>query len=128
MLLCRNLGQKVFSKPLTAEADSWRESLYRVYRSGQQSMRVAVYGCKHDAALFESLLQQFCEFKQLGLIGDAMIDTACLGGPKVRGEDALRRHGQSCLGTTHVSHMQRQPYKHNVVLSETLLQRFCESK
>ena len=39
------------------EEPGWRESLYRVYKSGHQSMRVAIYGCKHDAALFEELLQ-----------------------------------------------------------------------
>ena len=43
----------MFSKPNKAEAEGWRDSLYRVYKSGQQSMRVAVYGCKHDAAMFE---------------------------------------------------------------------------
>ena len=47
------LGAKVFSKPNKVEAEGWRDSLYRVYKSGQQSMRVAVYGCKHDATLFE---------------------------------------------------------------------------
>ena len=60
---CRKLGQRVFSKPgagagaPAAEEPGWRESLYRVYKSGHQSMRVAIYGCKHDAALFEELLQ-----------------------------------------------------------------------
>jgi len=51
--LGRVLGAKVFSKPNKVEAEGWRDSLYRVYKSGQQSMRVAVYGCKHDATLFE---------------------------------------------------------------------------
>ena len=65
------------------EDEGWRESLYRVYKSGQQSMRVAVYGCKHDAAMFELLLKEYCIFEQPGLAGNAMIDTACLATPKV---------------------------------------------
>ncbi|KAK9820032.1 hypothetical protein WJX72_005289 [[Myrmecia] bisecta] len=80
----RTLGQKVFSQPnpKAQEADSWRDSLYRAYKTGQQSMRVAVYGCKHDAAMFEELLKQFCRFGEEGCIGDTMIDTACLQVPK----------------------------------------------
>ena len=65
------------------QVESWRESLYRVYKSGQQSMRVAVYGTKHDASLFEELLKQASQFQALGTIGDTMIDTACLNIPKV---------------------------------------------
>ena len=63
--------------------ESWRESLYRVYRSGQQNMRVAVYGAKHDAAMFETLLQDICVFEGTGTAGNAMVDTAVLGVPKV---------------------------------------------
>ncbi len=44
----RSLGQKVFSRPGAAaakeEETGWKESLYKFYKSGQQSMRVAVYG------------------------------------------------------------------------------------
>lgn len=82
----RTLGQRVFSRPGQAakEEDGWRDSLYRVYKSGQQSMRVAVYGCKHDAAMFEILLKEYCTFDQPGLSGDSMIDTACLSTPKVQ--------------------------------------------
>lgn len=83
-LVRRTLGQRVFMRPGAAkEEDGWRESLYRVYKSGQQSMRVAVYGCKHDAAMFEHLLKEYCVFDQPGLAGNAMIDTACLPVPKV---------------------------------------------
>lgn len=70
-------------RPSAKEDDGWRESLYRVYKSGQQSMRVAVYGCKHDAAMFELLLKEYCIFEQPGLASNAMIDTACLPVPKV---------------------------------------------
>ncbi len=82
---CRNLGTQVFSRPLVQkdQVESWRESLYRVYKSGQQSMRVAVYGTKHDASLFEELLKEASQFEPLGTIGDTMIDTACLNIPKV---------------------------------------------
>ena len=81
----RNLGTQVFSRPVVNkdQVESWRESLYRVYKSGQQSMRVAVYGTKHDASLFEELLKQASQFQALGTIGDTMIDTACLNIPKV---------------------------------------------
>ncbi|KAL0020138.1 hypothetical protein WJX77_006173 [Trebouxia sp. C0004] len=80
----RNLGTQVFSRPLVQkdQVESWRESLYRVYKSGQQSMRVAVYGTKHDASLFEELLKEASQFEPLGTIGDTMIDTACLNIPK----------------------------------------------
>jgi len=84
----RNLGQKVFSRPGAAAAKEeeagWRDSLYRAYKSGQQSMRVAVYGCKHDAAMFEELLKDYCKFDPELMLGSAMIDTACLNTPKVR--------------------------------------------
>lgn len=46
-------------------------------------MRVAVYGAKHDTLMFETLLKEYCVFEQPGLSGNAMIDTACLGTPKV---------------------------------------------
>lgn len=46
-------------------------------------MRVAVYGTKHDASLFEELLKEASQFQALGTIGDTMIDTACLNIPKV---------------------------------------------
>ncbi|KAL3158161.1 hypothetical protein ABBQ32_011753 [Trebouxia sp. C0010 RCD-2024] len=80
----RNLGTQVFSRPVVNkdQVESWRESLYRVYRSGQQSMRVAVYGTKHDASLFEELLKTASQFEALGTIGNTMIDTACLNIPK----------------------------------------------
>lgn len=81
--LSRNLGQRVFMRPSAKDDDGWRESLYRVYKSSQQSMRVAVYGCKHDAAMFELLLKEYCIFDTPGLSSNAMIDTACLAVPKV---------------------------------------------
>ena len=65
------------------EEQGWRDSLYRAYKSGQQSMRVAVYGCKHDAAMFEELLKEYCLFDTENMLGTAMIDTACLNTPKV---------------------------------------------
>jgi hypothetical protein len=41
---CRVLGAKVFSRPLVTKGDveTWKDSFYRVYKSGQQSVRVAV--------------------------------------------------------------------------------------
>uniref|UniRef100_A0A061S7R5 Patatin n=1 Tax=Tetraselmis sp. GSL018 TaxID=582737 RepID=A0A061S7R5_9CHLO len=65
------LGYKVFSRPnqkagLPEDQLSWRESLYSMYKSSTQSMRVAMYGCKHDASAFEALLQEYCDMKQIG--------------------------------------------------------------
>ena len=47
-------------------------------------MRVAVYGCKHDAALFEALLKEYCLFDASMTLDNTMIDTACMDVPKVR--------------------------------------------
>ena len=44
---------------------TWRESLYRLYQSGSQSMRVAVYGCKHNAGAFEGILKDMCNLVKL---------------------------------------------------------------
>ena len=78
----------MFSRPGTAaaakeEETGWKESLYKFYKSGQQSMRVAVYGCKHDAGMFEELLKEYCGLDPAETLGNAMIDTACLNAPKV---------------------------------------------
>ena len=43
----------------------WRDSLFRVVRGTSTSLRVAVYGFKHDASTFEELLRQMCEVKKL---------------------------------------------------------------
>jgi patatin-like phospholipase/acyl hydrolase len=65
------LGHKVFNNQAASAASresemaSWKESLYRMYKSGSQSMRVAVYGCKHDASTFESLLKDMCNLVRL---------------------------------------------------------------
>lgn len=90
----RSLGQKVFSRPGTAavkeEEAGWKDSLYKFYKSGQQSMRVAVYGCKHDAAMFEDLLKEYCLLDPGHALGNAMIDGACLNAPKVTLGDCAR--------------------------------------
>ena len=56
----------------------------RLFWCTQASMRVAVYGAKHDAAMFEELLKGYCVLDPEHTLGSAMIDTACLGTPKVR--------------------------------------------
>lgn len=80
---CTN--NKVFSQPAAVNAqekESWRDSLYRVYKSGQQHVRVAVYGAKHDTTVFETLLKQICAQPVNGQhVGERMIDTTVLGGP-----------------------------------------------
>lgn len=45
-------------------AVSWRDSLYRAYRSSSQTVRVAVYGSKHDPSAFESLLKEFADIRK----------------------------------------------------------------
>jgi hypothetical protein len=46
---------------------SWRESLWRMYKSSSQTVRVAVYGAKHDPSNFETLLQDMGDItKQVG--------------------------------------------------------------
>ncbi|CAD7704713.1 unnamed protein product [Ostreobium quekettii] len=77
----KKLGFKVFSQP-EEEQPGWKESLYRMYRSGQQSIRVAMTGCKHDASTFEGLLQDFSSFPRDFCLNDAFIDTACLPLPR----------------------------------------------
>ncbi|WIA33114.1 hypothetical protein OEZ86_006267 [Tetradesmus obliquus] len=77
------LGNKVFHSSVSQEEAGWKESLYRMYATGSASMRVAVYGAKHDAAPYEELLRQACAVQQLGCASDRLIDTAVLGGPKV---------------------------------------------
>ena len=83
--------------------EGWRDSLYRAYKSSQQSMRVAVYGTKHDAATFERLLRDICVFEPVTQSrASAMIDTAVLGCPKVRApwqNLALRAQGGQSLNT-----------------------------
>jgi len=67
--------------PPPADQPGW---LSRAYASGTRSMRVAVYGAKHDASLFEAHLKRLCVFgRTMGAPGDGMADTASLGGPRV---------------------------------------------
>lgn len=81
----KRLGRQVFSQPApnaNQDKETWRDSLYRVYKSGQQHVRVAVYGAKHDTTVFESLLKQICAQPVDGrVVGERMIDTSVLGGP-----------------------------------------------
>ena len=44
----------------TPTSQSWSEGLMKLYRSGEQGMRVAMYGAKHNTPLFEELLQENC--------------------------------------------------------------------
>lgn len=46
-------------------------------------MRVAVYGCKHDAALFEQMLRDLCVFDRDAALDNTLIDSAGLGTTKV---------------------------------------------
>jgi hypothetical protein len=69
-------------------------------------MRVAVYGAKHDAAMFEELLKGYCALDPAHTLGHAMIDTACLGTPKVLplcAAQGLLERGRWCLVSELVS-------------------------
>lgn len=95
-----NLGAKVFSRGgADVDADDgsgggggsgssggkgFQASLSRLYHSTSQATRVAVYGCKHDPSTFEELLHSSCSLLRAGVVtGNRMIDSACLGGPKI---------------------------------------------
>ncbi|GMH38521.1 hypothetical protein BSKO_06405 [Bryopsis sp. KO-2023] len=85
----KTLGGKVFSQAENEDQSSWKESLYRMYRSGQQGMRIAITGCKHDPTTFESLLREFCKLPSDDCYGDRFIDSACIPCPKVFGVSTL---------------------------------------
>ncbi|KAJ9510144.1 hypothetical protein QJQ45_015630, partial [Haematococcus lacustris] len=79
------LGHKVFNQAAARRGDaepsaaSWGESLWRMYQSGSQHVRVAVYGCKHDPTAFEGLLMDMCNIKdKMGCISDQFIDASYL--------------------------------------------------
>lgn len=84
-----DLGTRIFSKSRQADPgeSSWRERLDNLYTSGQQTLRVAVRGSKHDASLFEELVRQECRLPTPSDPASKeelpFIDTALLGGPKV---------------------------------------------
>lgn len=59
------IAPQVFHSSVSQEEAGWKESLYRMYATGSASMRVAVYGAKHDAAPYEELLRQACAVQQL---------------------------------------------------------------
>lgn len=67
----------------TQSSQSWSEGLMKLYRSGEQGMRVAMYGAKHNTPLFEELLQGKTHLQSRGTLNDMVIDAACLSGPKV---------------------------------------------
>ena len=64
-------------------ASSWRDNLVRAYHSSTRSMRVAVYGAKHDAALFELYLKHLCVFGSVGAPATALPGDAGDGGASV---------------------------------------------
>lgn len=86
------------AKQAAATGQSWSEMLMRMYRSGEQGMRVAMYGAKHNTPLFERLLQERTDARTLGCVEDMTVDASWLGGPKVFG----------CA--THTSVSPAQPY------------------
>lgn len=73
------------AKQAAATGQSWSEMLTRMYRSGEQGVRVAMYGAKHNTALFEELLQERTNARTLGCVDDLTVDASWLGGPRVFG-------------------------------------------
>ena len=85
--LYRHLGSQVFSTSASREdTASWQARLGALYGSASSQLRVAVSGCKHDAAVFERLMREACAFSD-GTSSDerepSLIDTAARGGPAV---------------------------------------------
>jgi len=64
-------------------SSGWRDNLVRAYHSSTRSMRVAVYGAKHDAALFELYLKHLCVFGSVGAPATALPGDAGDGGAAV---------------------------------------------
>jgi hypothetical protein len=57
---------QVFHQSGVVQEDAgWKDSLYRLYSSSASNMRVAVYGYKHDAGPYETLLKEFCQLQHL---------------------------------------------------------------
>ena len=69
--------------PPPASSGGWRDNLVRAYHSSTRSMRVAVYGAKHDAALFELYLKHLCVFGAQGAPATALPGDAGDGGASV---------------------------------------------
>ena len=69
--------------PQPATGDGWRDTLSRAYASSTRSMRVAVYGSKHDASTFEAYLKQLAVFDSVGAPGDRLADIAATGAPRL---------------------------------------------
>lgn len=81
------LGRRVFSRIVAtkeSKEESWMESFYRTFRDKTSHVRAVVVGYKHDAAVYEALLREYCDFgSHEACIGDSMIDTMGLGAPAV---------------------------------------------
>ena len=63
------LCTQVFNQSTATKSEdmqaSWRDSIWRMYKSGSQHMRVAVYGCKHDPTAYEGLLKEITDMEKL---------------------------------------------------------------
>lgn len=80
----RDFGSQVFSPQSSAavtDESTWQQRLDGLYSTTRQRVRVAVHGCKHDAATFERLVRESCEMPHDR--EPALIDAAPLGGPAV---------------------------------------------
>jgi hypothetical protein len=61
---------------------TWRDRIDALYKSSAQGLRVAVYGCKHDASNFETLIRSACSRGKF-YADEPLIDTALDSSPKV---------------------------------------------
>ena len=62
----RDAGGDAKAVQAASEGWSWMDPLSRMYNSGQQSMRVAWYGSKYSADVFEKLLRDKTRLRDHG--------------------------------------------------------------
>lgn len=77
------LSKYVFQRHVSSQKEevTWRDYVSQWYENQSQKFRVAVSGCKHDAASFEHLLRERCEIDSREV---PLVDAAIrCGGPKV---------------------------------------------
>ncbi|KAL6778960.1 hypothetical protein ACKKBF_B19310 [Auxenochlorella protothecoides x Auxenochlorella symbiontica] len=79
------LGQRVFSRGGAQDREEgWMDSFYRNFHSRTQHVRAVVVGYKHDSAMYEELLKDYCDLSAFPeVLGKSMIDSAPLDCPRV---------------------------------------------
>ena len=71
------LGRRVFSSaPPKDKEESWVDAVYRSLHSRTQHVRAVVVGYKHDSALYEQLLKEYCDVRALVRSGGEDVPSA----------------------------------------------------